>query len=94
MADRSTALASAIWMGSNAASYVASAFALNDEALAGAVGEVLRVIRDAPGGVAYHLHFAEQLPGRVFQVAETLLDPAAGWIPAGEEEVEHDASLS
>ena len=61
---------------------------------AGAVGEVLRVIRDAPGGVAYHLHFAEQLPGRVFQVAETLLDPAAGWIPAGEEEVEHDASLS
>ena len=33
-------------------------------------------------------------PARVFQVAETLLDPAAGWIPAGEEEVEHDASLS
>ena len=36
----------------------------------------------------------KRLPGRVFQVAETLLDPAAGWIPAGEEEVEHDASLS
>lgn len=34
------------------------------------MGEVLRVIRDAPGGVAYHLHFAEQLPGQVW-VAET-----------------------
>ena len=52
------------------------------------------MIRDAPGGVAYHLHFAEQLPAGCFQVAETLLDPAGRLDSAGEEEVEHDASLS
>ena len=35
-------------------------------------GEVLKVIRDASGGVAYHVRF----PGRTFQVPETALEPA------------------
>ena len=39
---------------------------------AGASGEVLRVLRDAPGGVAYHVHF-ECLPGRPLMVPETAL---------------------
>lgn len=38
----------------------------------GAVGEVIKVIRDAPGGVAYHVHFAS-LPGRVLQIPEATL---------------------
>lgn len=37
-------------------------------------GEVLKVIRDAPGGVAYHVHF-DCLPGRLLQIPESLLDP-------------------
>lgn len=41
---------------------------------AGAVGEVIKVIRDAPGGVAYHIHF-DCLPGRVLQIPEATLDP-------------------
>lgn len=40
---------------------------------AGAVGEVLKVIRDAPGGVAYHVHF-DCLPGRMLQIPEATLD--------------------
>ncbi len=49
---------------------------VGDEVLvaAGDLGEVIRVIRDAPGGVAYHIHF-ERLPGRLLQIPETLLDP-------------------
>lgn len=43
----------------------------------GAVGEVIKVIRDAPGGVAYHIHF-DCLAGRVLQIPETALAPAAG----------------
>ncbi len=39
---------------------------------AGDGGEVLRVLRDAPGGVAYHVHF-ESLPGRPLVVPETAL---------------------
>lgn len=39
----------------------------------GAVGEVIKVIRDAPGGVAYYIHF-DSLPGRVLQIPETLLE--------------------
>ncbi|MEJ2060559.1 MAG: nitrogen fixation protein NifZ [Gammaproteobacteria bacterium] len=35
----------------------------------GAVGEVIRVLRDAPGGPAYHVHF----PGRTLQVPEEAL---------------------
>ena len=42
---------------------------------AGAIGEVVKVIRDAPGGVAYHVHF-ECRAGRVFQVPEAALGPA------------------
>ena len=41
----------------------------------GAVGEILKVIRDAPGGVAYHVHF-DSLPGRLLQIPETILDAA------------------
>jgi nitrogen fixation protein NifZ len=35
-------------------------------------GEVLKVLRDTPGGVAYHVHF-ESLPGRPLMVPETAL---------------------
>lgn len=38
------------------------------------IGEVIKVVRDAPGGVAYHVHFACQL-GRVFMVPESSLAP-------------------
>lgn len=40
----------------------------------GAVGEVVKVIRDAPGGVAYHVHF-QSLLGRVLQIPEDALEP-------------------
>lgn len=40
----------------------------------GAVGEVIKVIRDAPGGVAYHIHF-DSLLGRVLQIPEDALEP-------------------
>ena len=40
----------------------------------GAVGEVIKVIRDAPGGVAYHIHF-ESLLGRLLQIPEDALEP-------------------
>ncbi|HZX33304.1 MAG TPA: nitrogen fixation protein NifZ [Rhodocyclaceae bacterium] len=51
------------------------ALAVGGEVLvaAGAVGEVLKVLRHADG-VAYHIHF-ESLPGRVLQIPETQLDP-------------------
>jgi nitrogen fixation protein NifZ len=41
----------------------------------GAIGEVIKVIRDAPGGVAYHIHF-DSLPGRVLQIPEGILASA------------------
>jgi nitrogen fixation protein NifZ len=41
---------------------------------AGARGEVMKVIRDAPGGVIYHIHF-DDLSGRVLQIPEPLLEP-------------------
>ncbi len=41
---------------------------------AGAIGEVIKVLRDAPGGVAYHVHF-DSLPGRLLVVAEGALAP-------------------
>jgi nitrogen fixation protein NifZ len=41
---------------------------------AGGCGEVIRVIRDAPGGVAYHIHF-DALPGRLLLIPEPLLEP-------------------
>lgn len=39
----------------------------------GAIGEIIKVIRDAPGGVAYHTHF-DSLPGRILQIPERLLE--------------------
>ncbi|NJD24179.1 MAG: nitrogen fixation protein NifZ [Betaproteobacteria bacterium] len=41
---------------------------------AGGGGEVIRVVRDAPGGVAYHIHF-DALPGRLLLIPEFLLEP-------------------
>jgi len=38
----------------------------------GSVGEVLKVLRDEPGGVNYHVRF----PGRTLQVPESVLQPA------------------
>ncbi len=38
----------------------------------GDVGEVLKVVRDAPGGVIYHVRF----PGRTLVVPEASLEPA------------------
>jgi nitrogen fixation protein NifZ len=43
---------------------------------AGDAGEVIRVVRDAPGGVAYHIHF-DALPGRLLLIPEPLLEPCA-----------------
>lgn len=40
----------------------------------GAEGEVVKVIRDNPDGVTYHIHF-DSLPGRVLQIPEALLEP-------------------
>jgi nitrogen fixation protein NifZ len=42
----------------------------------GAIGEVLKVLRDAPGGVAYHVHF-DCLKGRLLQVPESALQTVA-----------------
>jgi nitrogen fixation protein NifZ len=39
----------------------------------GGSGEILKVVRDAPGGVAYHVHF-DCLKGRLLQVSETSLE--------------------
>jgi nitrogen fixation protein NifZ len=39
----------------------------------GAKGEVLKVLRDLPGGVQYHVRF----PGRTLQVPESVLAPLA-----------------
>lgn len=56
----------------------AKALSLGGEVLVplGTVGEIIKVIRDAPGGVAYHVHF-DSLPGRVLQIPETALASAA-----------------
>ncbi|MFC5301635.1 nitrogen fixation protein NifZ [Azospira restricta] len=47
---------------------------------AGSGGEVIKVIRDAPGGVAYHVHFDCQ-PGRLLLLPEMLLAPPAAEAP-------------
>jgi nitrogen fixation protein NifZ len=39
----------------------------------GAIGEVMKVIRDVPGGVAYHVHF-DSLLGRLLQIPENTLE--------------------
>ena len=53
---------------------------------AGASGEVLKVLRDAPAGPAYHVYFE----GRVFLVPETALEPVEA--PAGESAHDHGCS--
>jgi nitrogen fixation protein NifZ len=49
------------------------ALAINGEVIVekDAEGEVLKILRDMPGGVQYHVRF----PGRTLQVPETALDP-------------------
>lgn len=56
----------------------ALALSVNGEILVAqdSLGEIIKVIRDAPGGVAYHIHF-DSLPGRVLQIPETALAAAA-----------------
>lgn len=49
-------------------------------------GEVLKVLRDAPGGVAYHVRF----PGRTLQVPETALDPLPGTAPGDDNDWEEN----
>jgi len=53
----------------------AKGLSVNGEVLVavGAIGEVIKVIRDAPGGVAYHVHF-DSLSGRVLQIPENTLE--------------------
>ena len=41
-----------------------------------AIGEVIKVIRDAPDGVAYHVHF-DSLRGRLLQIPEGALQALA-----------------
>jgi nitrogen fixation protein NifZ len=41
----------------------------------GDTGEIIKVVREQPGGPAYHVHF-DALPGRVLLVSETLLESA------------------
>lgn len=43
----------------------------------GAKGEIIKVLRNAAGGVAYHVHF-DCLAGRVLEIPETILESAAG----------------
>jgi nitrogen fixation protein NifZ len=40
----------------------------------GEIGDIVRVMRNAEGGVAYQVHF-DCLPGRVLQIPEAALDP-------------------
>jgi nitrogen fixation protein NifZ len=65
----------------------AKGLSVNGEVLVaiGAVGQVIKVIRDAPDGVAYHIHF-DSLLGRVLQIPEDALEAA--------EEEKHAARLS
>ena len=65
----------------------AKGLSVNGEVLValGALGQVIKVIRDAPDGVAYHIHF-DSLLGRVLQIPEDALEAA--------EEEKHAARLS
>lgn len=51
----------------------------------GARGEILKVLRDAPGGLAYHVHF-ECWAGHPLIVRESALD---AWTPSMQEETDH-----
>jgi len=57
--------------------------AVNGEVVAepGDEAEVLKVLRDMPDGVQYHVRF----PGRTLQVPESLLEPAEGVETASDE---------
>lgn len=58
---------------------------------AGQEGSVVKVLRDAPGGVQYHVHFGK---GRVLQVPEAALLPVAGaGLNEGSEDGQVDALL-
>lgn len=52
---------------------------INGELIAspGDVGQILKVLRDLPSGVGYHVRF----PGRTLQIPEKLLDPAPADAP-------------
>jgi nitrogen fixation protein NifZ len=52
-----------------------------------AVGEIIKVVRDAADGVAYHVHF-DSLPGRLLQVPESALLPLLPLAPAKEPALE------
>ncbi len=54
---------------------------------AGTVGEVLKVLRDAPGGPQYQVHF----PGWVLQVPERVLAPHETAAADAEEEFAHES---
>ncbi len=41
----------------------------------GAEGQVVKVVRDNPEKILYHVHFSDECQGRVFLVPETALDP-------------------
>ncbi|MGB4467331.1 MAG: nitrogen fixation protein NifZ [Azovibrio sp.] len=56
---------------------------------AGDPGEIIKVIRDHPAGLIYHVHF-DTLPGRVLQIPEAMLAPLH---PADQRGANH-ASLS
>lgn len=43
----------------------------------GARGEIMKVMRNAAGGVAYHVHF-DCLAGRVLEIPESILESTAG----------------
>lgn len=53
---------------------------------AGTKGEIMRVLRDLPGGVQYHLH----VPGWVLQVPESALESLPLEEQAGEIDTEED----
>lgn len=58
---------------------------INGEVLVqrGEIGEVIRVVRDHPGGVAYHVHFADR---NTLLVPESALTEAETTAPAGPED--------
>ncbi len=60
--------------------------AINGEVIIapGEIGTVLKILRDAPGYVQYHVHFAS---GRMFQVPEPALELVTGMAPAAEAEL-------
>lgn len=56
---------------------------------AGDIGTVLKILRDAPGAVQYHVHFAS---GRMFQVPEPALELVVGVPPARADEIPAEVS--